>query len=758
MQAEVRDIVEKSLKKAREHEARGDMGRAYAYYTVVIELCPEKRKEVEKVFTDVLCEWGLQLIQNNRTQDVIVCYEHSLDIYPENPRMLNNFAAHLLRLENPIQAIKYLKRALKADPNFLLAERNLQNAYSMAVDRWHFSMLNDRCRNRAFKKAIRNRIREGYDTVLDIGTGTGLLSLYARDAGAKAVYACECSPVMAGIAEKVFARNSDHGIKLISELSTDLRVPKDIPERVKLIVTETFDAGLFGEFVVPSMIDAHVNLLAKNSEGIVIPMWAALYVAAVESEHIRLRSSIEWDKSKRFSFLNFENVSLLPDDEYYDSENLENVKINYITEPKEILRVHFNDVQELQEFTRDGIKGVLRCKCRYDGVVDGLVAWFKLHLDETVTIDSSQGKSCWQLAVFSAATTSCQEGDELTITAEVSQCKLKCSYVSAKKNLEPSTTVYRVPKEVIAFLNDSEFVNSLVSIGKSQNDKSIKTVLDTSPFPVYGLTMAKTGRICGVVYHQTDNEAVKNLVRQVVKDSGIKAQICIISDYRELQHSIDSVLVHNFDVKGELKDWGLRDYDQFFSSLLSPVGTVLQKKIFLMGQLVFSSDLAKMVRVKDSNLSISENCSSEKNSDEEEMTNVSDKNKEDSVDYFIAEYINEYKINQVFDLNSSLYQYEPMSDVNVLIKINEAETTESLVNFGRIKETKNSLAPNALVCWYRICLSPEHVHDTRRDSSFMNHTAIVLEDELKDISLKGGEVNIKVLQMKGLVKVSLADT
>jgi type II protein arginine methyltransferase len=101
----------------------------------------------------------------------------------------------------------------------------------MAVDRWHFTMLNNKWRNNAFEQAIRKRINQGYDTVLDVGTGTGLLSLYAKDAGAKKIYACECSDVMTLIAKKVFESNNATDIKLIPKLSFDLKIPVDIPER-----------------------------------------------------------------------------------------------------------------------------------------------------------------------------------------------------------------------------------------------------------------------------------------------------------------------------------------------------------------------------------------------------------------------------------------------------------------------------------------------------------------------------------------------
>ena len=97
MQKEVNEIVAKSLQKAYDHDRTGNVGKAYAYYTVVAELCPAKRSDIEEAFVDVLCQWGMQLACDNRFADVVLCYTRSLQMYPNNPRMLNNFAAHLLR-------------------------------------------------------------------------------------------------------------------------------------------------------------------------------------------------------------------------------------------------------------------------------------------------------------------------------------------------------------------------------------------------------------------------------------------------------------------------------------------------------------------------------------------------------------------------------------------------------------------------------------------------------------------------------------
>lgn len=96
-----------------------------------------------------------------------------------------------------------------------------------------------------------------------------------------------------------------------------------------------------------------------------------------------------------------------------------------------------------------------------------------------------------------------------------------------------------------------------------------------------------------------------------------------------------------------------------------------------------------------------------------------------------------------------------MSEVQILIEISEMETTEAIVNFGQINSKKRETLPNALICWYKVQLSPHHIHDTKKNDSFMNHTAIVFEDELRNVILKDKEVKIKVHQMKGLVKITV---
>lgn len=193
-----------------------------------------------------------------------------------------------------------------------------------------------------------------------------------------------------------------------------------------MIVTETFDAGLFGESIIETLTDAHTNLLERR--GVIVPHGASLFVSAVRSDHLQQNFSVEFENdSKLFSPLDFGKTTILLDEYYYDTENLNRVTVNHITEPVEILSINFNSLIELNGFKGDGIKSEVRTRCRSNGTINSLVAWFKLKLDQELEIDTMAKNSCWEPAVFPLVSLNCRENDEVQITAEIQNEQLKLS-------------------------------------------------------------------------------------------------------------------------------------------------------------------------------------------------------------------------------------------------------------------------------------------------------------------------------------------
>ena len=99
-------------------------------------------------------------------------------------------------------------------------------------------MLHDRDRNEKYEQAIQKAIkyvknRGQIARVLDIGTGTGLLSMMAARHGADSIIACESFKPMSQCAQNTIDLNgfSDR-IHVIPKRSTNLRVCQD-GKRVK---------------------------------------------------------------------------------------------------------------------------------------------------------------------------------------------------------------------------------------------------------------------------------------------------------------------------------------------------------------------------------------------------------------------------------------------------------------------------------------------------------------------------------------------
>ena len=88
------------------------------------------------------------------------------------------------------RAKELYEQALELDPASEIAKKNLETLAKRTIPSWHFNMLADASRNDAYNEAITAAVKPGHH-VLDIGTGSGLLSMMAARAGAKKITAVE---------------------------------------------------------------------------------------------------------------------------------------------------------------------------------------------------------------------------------------------------------------------------------------------------------------------------------------------------------------------------------------------------------------------------------------------------------------------------------------------------------------------------------------------------------------------------------------
>ncbi|MDH3583111.1 MAG: methyltransferase domain-containing protein [Phycisphaerae bacterium] len=151
----------------------------------------------------------------------------------------------------------------------------------------HESMLHDSVRCEAFQKAIADAVTPGC-VVLDVGAGTGILSLFAAQAGARTVYAVERTPI-AELAQRIVTENGFGDT--IRVLQNDIE-SLQLPEKVDVIVSEWLGGYGVDENLLPVVVSARDRWLKPG--GRMIPDTVTSWL--VPAYDIHLEQDIQfWD-------------------------------------------------------------------------------------------------------------------------------------------------------------------------------------------------------------------------------------------------------------------------------------------------------------------------------------------------------------------------------------------------------------------------------------------------------------------------------
>ncbi|CAI5484055.1 unnamed protein product [Closterium sp. Yama58-4] len=139
-------------------------------------------------------------------------------------------------------------------------------------------MLSDRVRMNAYRDAVmKNKAHFVDKVVLDVGTGSGILAIWAAQAGARRVYAVEATD-MAQHAETLARANGvAERVTVLQESVEDVQ----LPEKVDVIISEWMGYFLVRESMLDSVLIARDRWLKPG--GSLFPSHARMWVAPVHS-------------------------------------------------------------------------------------------------------------------------------------------------------------------------------------------------------------------------------------------------------------------------------------------------------------------------------------------------------------------------------------------------------------------------------------------------------------------------------------------
>jgi hypothetical protein len=272
-----------------------------------------------------------------------------------------------------------------------------------AIFHFHSSLLLDGSRTGTFNRAIAKVVKPG-DVVLDLGSGTGILSFLACKAGARRVYAVESGDV----AELCRLLSAANGLQERLVLFHDLSYRVTLPERVDVIVTDTFHTFGLQDGLLGSVIDARQRLMKAG--GSIIPRSMQLFVVPVELPDVYRRLEV-WN-ADQYGF-DFSPVREFATNNVYSVPvERDRLRKAFLGEPASVMQIRLTDAET------PNLSGEVEISATRPGVMHGLSGWFVAELDEGILLSNSPDimTVSWKNAFFPLdRPTTLAQGDELQL-------------------------------------------------------------------------------------------------------------------------------------------------------------------------------------------------------------------------------------------------------------------------------------------------------------------------------------------------------
>ena len=232
----------------------------------------------------------------------------------------------------------------------------------------HEEMLKDKVRTGAYQKAILNNKEIFKDKiVLDIGSGTGILSFFAAEAGAKHVYGIEFADIADFSIEIIKKNNMQDKITIIKAKVEEAELPV---EKVDIILSEWMGYFLLYESMLDCVLYARDKWLKED--GYMFPDRAQMFLAGIEDKNYKHRKINSWNNIYGFNMKCIKEAAIA-------EPLIDNCTDEYII--SSTCKIYDIDLYKIKKEELDFMSGyeiVFDC----DDCFNGLVSWFNVSFNK----------------------------------------------------------------------------------------------------------------------------------------------------------------------------------------------------------------------------------------------------------------------------------------------------------------------------------------------------------------------------------------
>ncbi|KAH3900642.1 probable HNRNP arginine N-methyltransferase [Saccharomycodes ludwigii] len=228
----------------------------------------------------------------------------------------------------------------------------------------HEEMLQDTVRTMSYKNAImRNKSLFKDKIVLDVGCGTGILSMFAAQAGAKHVIGVDMSNIIE-MAKVIVEKNGfANKITLIRGKLEDITLPY---KKVDIIVSEWMGYFLLYESMMDTVLYARDKYLVEG--GLIFPDKCSIHVAGLEDSQYKEQKLGYWENVYGFDYSPF--IPLVKKEPLVDT--VQNSAVN--TTRCKLIEFDLNTVK-IEDLA---FESEFKLEAKRQDFINGLIAWFDI--------------------------------------------------------------------------------------------------------------------------------------------------------------------------------------------------------------------------------------------------------------------------------------------------------------------------------------------------------------------------------------------
>ena len=243
----------------------------------------------------------------------------------------------------------------------------------------HHNMLRDTVRTMTYREAIRRNVNSE-SVVMDLGAGSGVLSFFAAQSGAKKVYAIEKRADIVYMANALSQVNGfDKQVEFIEGMSSMIKETR-IDPKPDILVAEILGNGILEENVLEFTIDARNRFLKPG--GRLIPMGLDIHVFAFDSGVYPNKEQEIKEVSDLYN-IDFSLLGKVMLSKTTVATRYFDMKDKTMSDPVMVKNVDFTTLQTTS------FSDPFELAMKDDGNITGFCAYFKAHLDEKTTLTNS---------------------------------------------------------------------------------------------------------------------------------------------------------------------------------------------------------------------------------------------------------------------------------------------------------------------------------------------------------------------------------